>query len=327
MTTTTAETPFEERIDWIRNIPFFLMHLMPLGIFWTGMTWGDAACCVGLYYGRMFFITGGYHRYFSHRAYKLGRFAQFAMAFGGGTAAQKGALWWASHHRIHHRQSDTEHDVHSALRKGFFWSHVGWIMSRKYEKTDMDLIKDFAKYPELRFLNKHHLLPPFVLAITCYLVGGASLLFGGFFLSTVLLYHGTFTINSITHLWGRRRYATTDDSRNSLLLALITMGEGWHNNHHYYQSTANQGFFWWEVDLSYYILKVLSWLGVARDLRKPSHSILQRKLIKHVGDPDNPRLKLRAARQALGKIEGHPPVLELPQVTPAQDAAPEPELS
>lgn len=295
--TEAAPRPFDERIDWVHNIPFFAMHLMPLGIVWTGMRWTDALWCVALYYGRMFFITAGYHRYFSHRAYKLGRVAQFLMAFGGGTAAQKGPLWWASHHRIHHRHSDTDRDVHSALLKGFFWSHVGWIICRKHRQTPLHLIRDFAKYPELRFLNRFHLVPPIVLGIVCYWIGGASVLFGGFFLSTMLLYHGTFTINSVTHLWGRRRYATSDDSRNSFALALLTLGEGWHNNHHYYQSTANQGFFWWEIDISYYVLKGLSWVGIARDLRTPTARVKARRLIRDIGDPDNPRFRARKTRR------------------------------
>jgi stearoyl-CoA desaturase (delta-9 desaturase) len=318
-------TPANEKIAWAKNIPFLLVHLMPFGILWTGMRWSDALWCVGLYYVRMFFITAGYHRYFGHRAYKLGRLAQFVMAFGGGTAVQKGALWWASHHRLHHRYSDTAEDVHSELRKGFFWSHVGWIMCRKYDATPFEKIRDFAKYPELRFLNRYHLLPPFVLAVACYLIGGWSLLFGGFFLSTVLLYHGTFTINSITHMWGRRRYATTDDSRNSFLLSLITLGEGWHNNHHYYQSTANQGFFWWEIDISYYVLRILSWLGVARDLRKPSQRVLESNLIKNVGDPNNPRLKLARAAEAtptpvVGDARPHAPTVALGSTIPTRPA-------
>ena len=277
--TLRGSKPADEKIAWVKNIPFLVLHLMPLGILWTGMSFGDALWCLGLYYVRMFFITAGYHRYFGHRAYKLGRVAQFIMAFGGGTAAQKGARWWASHHRLHHRHSDTTEDVHSQLRKGFFWSHVGWIMCKKYDATPFEKIRDFAKYPELRFLNRYHLLPPIVLGTACYLIGGWSVLFGGFFLSTVLLYHGTFTINSITHMWGRRRYATSDDSRNSFLLSLITLGEGWHNNHHYYQSTANQGFFWWEIDITYYLLVIMSWLGIVRDLRPVPEKMLYRNRI------------------------------------------------
>ena len=190
------------------------------------------------------------------------------LAFGGGTAVQKGVLWWAGHHRHHHRYSDTERDIHSP-RKGFWWSHVGWIVCDKYNETLYDNIKDFAKYPELRWLNKHDWVPPWTLGVACFLIGGWPGLFVGFFLSTVLLWHGTFTINSLAHVFGRRRYDTADTSRNSFLLALITLGEGWHNNHHHYPASARQGFFWWEIDVTYYMLKMLSWVGIVRDLKQP----------------------------------------------------------
>ncbi len=263
-----SELPPDERINWLRSTPFFLLHLMPLGIIWTGATVRDLVLCVALYAVRMFFITAGYHRYFAHRSYKLGRVMQFIMAFGGGTAAQKGALWWASHHRGHHRLSDTKDDPHASWR-GLWWSQVGWILCDKYNATPP--IKDFSKYPELRFLEKYHLLPPVLLGVACYAWGGASALFAGFFLSTVLLYHGVFSINSLTHRIGSRRYDTTDTSKNSFILALVTLGEGWHNNHHYYSSTANQGFFWWEIDISYYVIRALGFVGLASDIRTPSH--------------------------------------------------------
>jgi stearoyl-CoA desaturase (Delta-9 desaturase) len=269
----------DERVNWVKSIPFVLVHLMPLGAVFTGVGWKEAALCVGLYYLRMFFITAGYHRYFAHRSYKLGRVMQFVMAFGGTLAAQKGVLWWAANHRHHHRYSDKPQDVHSPIR-GFWWSHIGWILCDKYSVTRWDLIRDFAKYPELRWLNRYWLVPPTLLGAACYFLGGASTLFIGFFLSTVLLYHGTFAVNSVAHLFGSRRYVTTDTSRNSFLVALITCGEGWHNNHHYFQSTANQGFFWWEVDLSYYALKALSFVGLAGGLRKPPRKVLLENRIR-----------------------------------------------
>lgn len=269
----------DERVDWVHNIPFLLVHAAPLLVFVTGVTRFDLILCFGLYFLRMFFITAGYHRYFAHRAYKLGRVMQFIMAVGGATAAQKGPLWWAAHHRHHHKYSDTPEDIHSPL-KGFWWSHVGWIMCRKYRGTDLEAIKDFARYPELRWLNRYYMVAPALLAVGCLLAGGSSALVIGFFLSTVLTYHCTFFINSLTHLFGRRRYVTTDTSRNSFILALLTLGEGWHNNHHYYQSTANQGFFWWELDISYYLLRVLALLGLARDLRTPPQHVLDANRIR-----------------------------------------------
>ena len=274
----------DERVDWLHNVPFFAVHLVPLLAFYTGVKPLDIALCVGLYVSRMFFITAGYHRYFAHRSYKMGRVMQFLMAFGAATAAQKGPLWWAAHHRHHHKTSDTPKDVHSPL-KGFLWSHIGWIVCRKYRATDMTAIKDFAKYPELVWLNKHYMTPPAILALAVLAIGGASALVTGFFLSTVLLYHGTFFINSLAHVFGRRRYVTTDTSRNSFALALITLGEGWHNNHHYYQSTARQGFFWWEIDVSYYVLRALEVVGLVSELRVPPEHILKDQRIAD-GHPD-----------------------------------------
>jgi stearoyl-CoA desaturase (delta-9 desaturase) len=264
----------DERVDWVGSIPFFVIHLSPLLVFWTGIRPVDVALCVGLYFFRMFFLSAGYHRYFAHRGYKMGRVMQFLMAFGGATSAQKGVLWWAGYHRHHHWYSDQPKDIHSP-RKGFIWSHVGWILCPKYARTPVEHIKDFEKYPEIRWINKYHLVPPVLLAGLCYASGGASALVGGFLLSTVILYHGTFIVNSLTHVFGRRRYETTDTSRNSFLIALVTGGEGWHNNHHHYETTANNGFFWWEIDSSYYVLKVLSWFGLVWDLRLPPQHILE----------------------------------------------------
>lgn len=263
----------DERVNWIASIPMFLIHGLCLLAVVTGITWQSLVLCAVLYFGRMWFITAGYHRYFSHRSYKTSRWFQLVLAFGGGTAAQKGALWWASHHRDHHRFSDTERDVHSPL-KGFWWSHIGWILCDKHKGWDPDSIKDFNTYPELRFLTKHDWIPPWTLAIASFLIAGWPGLIVGFFWSTVLLWHGTFTVNSLAHVMGRRRYATTDTSRNSALIAAWTGGEGWHNNHHYYQAAARNGFFWWEWDPTYYGLKVLSWLRIVRDLKVPPERVL-----------------------------------------------------
>ena len=265
----------ENRVELIKSIPFFAVHLACLGAFWTGVSWKVLALCIALFYIRMFGITAGYHRYFSHRSYRTGRFFQFVLAWIGCSAVQKGPLWWAAYHRHHHQHSDQENDVHSPERKGFWWSHVGWILCRRYESTDYDAIKDFSKYPELRFLNDYHVLPGVILAVACYLWMGWQGLVWGFFVSTVLLYHATFMINSLCHMFGRIRYKITDTSRNSLILALVTMGEGWHNNHHYYATSANMGFFWWEIDLSYYVLRFFSLLGMVWDLKKPPERVLR----------------------------------------------------
>src|SRR5207248_2659613 len=171
-------------------------------------------------------------------------------------------------------------DVHSPVIWTLWQAHVGWIFEKRNDGTPLHLIRDFAKFPELLWLNRWHWVPGIVLGALCFAVShlltgsGWGGLLVGFLLSTVLLYHGTFTINSLSHLIGSRRYATTDASRNNFGLALITLGEGWHNNHHHYQSAARNGFFWWEVDVSYYTLKALSWVGLVWDLRQPPKKML-----------------------------------------------------
>ena len=259
----------DRRIHWRASIPFVLMHLGVVAAFFVPFHWGLVWLCAGLYVVRMFGAVGIYHRYFSHRTYKMGRATQFIMAWLAQSTVQKGVLWWAAHHRHHHKYSDMPEDVHSPKHDGFWWSHVGWVLSRAHKETRFDLIPDFAKYPELRFLNKYHLLPPISLAVALFAFGGWSAFVWGFVVSTVVLWHGTFVINSLAHVWGSRRYATSDTSRNSMVLSLITLGEGWHNNHHAYPASANSGFFWWEIDITYYTLKVLSWLGIVSDLKRP----------------------------------------------------------
>ncbi len=254
---------------------FWLFHLVAIaGVVWLGFSWSGLALAVSLYFARMFFISAGLHRYFSHRSYKTSRVFQTFLAFGGQTAMQRGALWWAATHRHHHRHSDLAGDTHSPVVDGFWWSHVGWSTSQSSSGADYDKLADFTKYPELRFLDHWRYSPAILLAVVLFLVGGMHALVWGFFASTVLLWHGTFTINSLSHLVGRRRYETTDASRNNWALAMITMGEGWHNNHHHYMSSCNQGFRWYEIDLSYYILRSLETVGVVWDVRRaPQHVI------------------------------------------------------
>jgi stearoyl-CoA desaturase (delta-9 desaturase) len=261
-----GELPPDERINVRSSIPFILVHFVPFLAVFTGVTLKVVVLALVTFSARMFFITGGYHRYFSHRTYRMGRVAQFVMAFGGTMAAQKGPLWWAAHHRDHHKYADTDRDTHSPQR-GFWWSHVGWILCDKFAPSNQDKIRDFAKYPELRFLDKHDWIGPWTLAVSCYLIGGWSGLLIGFFASTVVLWHVTFTVNSLAHVFGRRVYDTPDTSRNTLLVAIATGGEGWHNNHHRYPWSARQGFHWWQIDTTYYILRGLSLIGIVHDLR------------------------------------------------------------
>lgn len=253
--------------QWVKAIPFFLMHLLPFGILFTGAHLRDFIACGVLYVVRMFGVTGGYHRYFSHRTYKTSRWFQFCLALLAQSSVQKGALWWAAHHRTHHKFSDKDGDPHDS-RRGFWYSHVGWILD-DHDATDYSKVKDLAKYPELVFLNEFPHVASVALGVLVWLFLGWSGLFIAFGLSTVLLWHGTFTINSLAHMIGKPRYASGDQSKNSFLLALVTLGEGWHNNHHYFMGSTRQGFFWWEIDITYYVLKALSAVGLVWNIKEP----------------------------------------------------------
>jgi stearoyl-CoA desaturase (delta-9 desaturase) len=255
---------------------FIFVHILAACAIFFDPTPVAMVLLVAMFLIRKFGITGGFHRYFSHRSYKTSRGFQFFLAFLGGTAGQKGALWWAAHHRHHHKHSDTEEDLHSAEKEGFYWSHLGWVLSDEYEKYDPESIKDLSKYPELVFLNTYFYIPPFAMGFLSWAIGGWPGLFWGFFVSTVILYHTTFAINSLCHMFGRQRYDTGEHSKNCWWLAVITLGEGWHNNHHHYQTSCRQGFFWWEIDVTWYVLLGLEKLGLVWDLKEPPARLLQK---------------------------------------------------
>jgi stearoyl-CoA desaturase (delta-9 desaturase) len=263
----SAANKFERRVEWLRTLPFLGMHLMCLGVIWVGVSTTAVVVAAALYVARLVAITAFYHRYFSHRTFRTSRAVQFIFALLGTMAVQRGPLWWAAHHRHHHAHADEEHDSHSPIQHGFWWSHMGWFMNRSNFATRGELIKDLTRYPELRFLDRFDIVPPIALAVVLFAWGGAQMLIWGFFISTVVLYHVTFTVNSLAHRFGRRRYATSDGSRNNWLIALLTFGEGWHNNHHHFPGSVRQGFYWWEIDVTYYVLRAMAALGLVWDLK------------------------------------------------------------
>lgn len=281
VTATDTHAPVHSKhIDWLRTLPFIAMHVACLGVFWVGWSPVAVGTAVALYLLRMFAITGFYHRYFSHRSFKTSRLVQMMFALVGASSVQRGPIWWAAHHRHHHATTEREDDPHSPVHHGLWWSHTGWFLSSENFSVQNERVRDWQRYPELRFLDRFDIAVPVVLAVSLLLVGialqtyapqlgtnGSQMLVWGFFVSTVALYHGTFTINSLAHRWGKRRYATEDNSRNNLWLALLTLGEGWHNNHHHYPASAKQGFFWWEIDITYYLLRAMSTLGLVWDLK------------------------------------------------------------
>ncbi|MBA5868726.1 MAG: acyl-CoA desaturase [Nitrospira sp. CR2.1] len=272
-------------VDWLRAIPLITVHLICLGVFIVGWSWVAVGVCAAFYFIRMFAITGWYHRYFSHRTFKTSRACQFAFALLGSSCAQRGPLWWAGHHRHHHIYSDKPEDTHSVRQGGFLWAHIGWISSKKFFPPRLKSIGDFAKFPELRFLDRFDTLVPTICGFGMFGLGnlletyapgldtnGPQMLIWGFFVSTVALLHGTCTINSLSHVYGSQRYKTGDDSKNNFILAMITLGEGWHNNHHYYAASTRQGFYWWEIDITYYMLRAMQAVGLVWDIREvPVH--------------------------------------------------------
>lgn len=319
MSSTT--TDFHDDIIYPNTTAFILVHLAPLAAFWTGVTTTSVILAITLYVVRMFGVTAGYHRYFSHRSFKTSRAGQFLFALLAMSSAQKSVLWWAALHRHHHRHSDTEEDVHSPVHRSFFYSHVGWIFDKKHDATRIDEVPDLAKYPELRFLDRFQLVPAVGLGILCFLIDGWPGLVIGFFLSTVFLYHGTFFINSLAHVHGKQRYVTGDDSRNNWWLAIITLGEGWHNNHHAYQRSTRQGFRWYEIDITYYALKAMSWMRLVWDLGEPPAEVVRnerrvgtavlekvaRQLAAHFPE-GSLAAQLAHAREA---FDAHPKVIEM----------------
>lgn len=267
-------------IEWTRVLPFIAMHLMCLGVIWVGVSPVAVAVALIAYLVRMFAITGFYHRYFSHRTFKTSRIGQFLFALLGAAAVQRGPIWWAAHHRHHHAHSDKQADAHSPLQHGFWRAHVGWFLTREGFAPDLKRVRDLLRYPELRWLDRLDIAVPVLMAFGMLRLGqylqahapqlhtsGAQMLIWGFFISTIGCYHITYSINSLAHVFGKQRYHTADESRNNWLLAILTLGEGWHNNHHHYPAAARQGFYWWEIDITWYALKLLSWMGIVWDLK------------------------------------------------------------
>ena len=277
-----------DQVDLVRDIPFILLHVACLGVIWTGISTTAVLVAVGLYLIRIFAITAFYHRYFSHRTFRTSRWFQFTMAMVGASSAQRGPLWWAAHHRHHHNESDTEHDLHSPRQKGFFKSHCGWFLTRGGFKAPSQLTRDWNRFPELVLVDRFCMIPPLLLAGLMFGLGALlasvapgletgpwQMLVWGFCISTVFTYHATYTINSLAHRIGKQRFKTGDDSKNNFLLALLTLGEGWHNNHHHYPATVRQGFYWYEIDITWYVLLLFRTVGLVSDLRPIPRKVLE----------------------------------------------------
>lgn len=282
-----------DKIEWLRTIPFVLLHLSCLLVYFVGVSSVAVWTAAILFFIRIFAITGIYHRYFSHKTYSVNRFWQFMFGVLGSSCVQRGPLWWASHHRQHHMVSDQPEDAHSPSQHGFWWSHMGWFLSKRNYHYNPDRVKDLSRFPELVFLDRYDIVVPAILFVGLWIVGkllywyapqlgtnAGQMIVWGFCISTIFLFHATVTINSLSHVFGGQRFVTTDTSRNNFLLAMLTLGEGWHNNHHHYPATARQGFVWWEIDITYYILNLLAMIGIVKNIKKLPKHVMQRDLVK-----------------------------------------------
>ena len=249
-------------IFWIVQASAFLIFFVPF-------SWGLVGLWAASHFLRAIGLTLAYHRYFAHRAFQMNRAARFAWTWIAASAMQKGPLWWAGHHVNHHRYADRDGDPHSPMVSGLYYAHIGWFLNdAKHDRLEATnpVIRDFSKAPEIAFIDRYFAVPPLVLAAVLYLAGGMPWLIWGFCLPTMTLAHATFAINTVNHLWGTRRFETFDESRNNPVTALFAVGEGWHNNHHRYQRAARNGFYWWEVDLTWYVIRAMAALGLAWDL-------------------------------------------------------------
>lgn len=266
---TTTSPHLRVNLDII--IPYACLHLACLAVFWTDITWSSVGVCLGSYWLRGVGVGLGYHRYFAHKSFKTSRAMQLFLALLGATSLQRGVLWWADTHRYHHRWADTPTDLHSPTYHGFLYSHSGWFMYQNNRRTNLSNVADLAKFRELVWLDdwRFHYIPFLIYVLAIYLLFGWTGLIWGIALSTVLLWHSVHWIQSMSHSYGGyRRWPSADQSRNHWLFGLISLGE-FHNNHHYYPSSCRQGLAWWEIDLNYYLLKIMSWLGLVWDLKTP----------------------------------------------------------
>jgi len=259
-------------INWIFAIALAGFHLGALAALfyfrWSALVVFAAMWVLAQNVG----IAMGYHRLLTHRGYATPKWLEYCIATFGTLALQGGPIYWVAIHRMHHRYTDKPGDPHSP-RDGKWWSHMGWIMNgtlRNETKALKQYAPDLSREPFYLWLNKYHWLPLTVVGLSLLAFGGWPWILWGAFLPVTIGLHVTWLVNSVTHLWGRRRFATRDDSRNNLWVALLTGGEGWHNNHHAFPVSARHGLAWYEVDVNYYGICLLKWLGLARHIKTAS---------------------------------------------------------
>ena len=284
---------------------FWTVQVSALLVFAVPFRWAFVAVWAASHFLRAIGLTLAFHRYFAHRAFKMNRLARFVWVWIGTSAMQKGPIWWAGHHVNHHKYADRDGDPHSPMVSGVYYAHIGWFLNDSRHDTlepTNPVIRDFSKVPEIAFIEKYFFLPPLTLAIAMFALGGFPLLIWGFCLPTMTLAHATFAINTVNHMFGSRRFETVDESRNNPLTAFFAVGEGWHNNHHRYQRAARNGFYWWEFDPTWYVIRAMKAVGLAWDVQAvPKRIYEEARVVK----------AKRAIRKVPSIIEAVPLSLEL----------------
>ena len=271
MSTVVAMFSNRDKLNWLTASVMVAFHVLAVAAFFT-FSWQALFVSLFLYWlATGLGISLGYHRLHTHRSYKTSRLVEYFFAVCGTLTLEGGPLFWVATHRVHHQFSDQEGVDPHTPRDGGFWAHMGWILFGDGHHSDTALMSkyapDLAADPFYRFLNTYHYVPLVGLGLLLLAVGGWPFVLWGVFLRVVAGLHATWLVNSATHMWGRRRFNTRDDSRNSWWVAVLTFGEGWHNNHHAHPASARHGLAWYEVDLSWLSLRLMRALGLARDIR------------------------------------------------------------
>ncbi len=270
MSTDVIDISNRQKMNWTTTIVLVLFHigavaalfmfswkafLVSAALYWMAVGWG---------------ISLGYHRLHTHRSYKTPLIVEYFFALCGALTLEGGPIFWVATHRIHHQNSDHDGDPHSP-REGTYWAHMGWIMTGKAMHHDTSILKryvpDLSKDKFHVALTTWHWVPQVVVGLILLAIGGWPYVLWGVFFRTVFGLHCTWAVNSATHLWGSRRFATRDDSTNNWWVAMFTWGEGWHNNHHAHPVSARHGLAWYEIDINYMGIKALEFLGLARDVK------------------------------------------------------------
>jgi stearoyl-CoA desaturase (delta-9 desaturase) len=263
---------------------FWSIQASALLVFFVPFSWALVGLWAASHFIRAVGLTLAFHRYFAHRSFQMNRIARFVWAFIGTAAMQKGPLWWAGHHVNHHRYADRDGDPHSPAISGFYYAHIGWFLNdTKHDRLPLTnpVVRDFSKAPEIAWLERCYWAPPLMFGAALFLIGGWPWFIWGFAAPTMTLAHATFAINTVNHLWGSRRFETHDDSRNNAVTAFFSAGEGWHNNHHRYQRAARNGFYWWEVDITWYVIRAMAAAGLAWNIQAvPSRIYAEASAVK-----------------------------------------------